>query len=170
MRLCKASTCPMKRSMEACSEVGDVCEWGKGNYGAAFCGRGHLSGMFTPDEGCPMNSQNLNEIGQSVAKLQQFKLLHLAAVRYFGFSRKACLNHSTHCRIPLSMHTINLVQISQLAAKICAQNGFRKKFPLAAEFYFRFQGWRRPSLRDIRICHRAKFQPNRTIGSRVMAM
>jgi len=46
----------------------------------------------------------------------------------------------------------------------------QKKTPMAAEFYIRFQGLRPPSLGELRIGQHAKFQQNRTIGGRVMAI
>jgi len=77
---------------------------------------------------------------------------------------------SSTLRDLLPTYTPNSAKISWSAAEICPQNWIRKKTFLSAEFYFLFQLWRPQSSGDLRVCHRAKFQPKRTIDCRVISI
>jgi len=68
--------------------------------------------------------QTFIQIGQSMTNVQQFNLLDLSAVRHIRFLKKASLDHSTRCRLPLSMYTPNLVKIALSAAENAPETKF----------------------------------------------
>jgi len=182
VRPCKASARPAKRyvgvmAMGATAKGGCMCmstRWGRDICvleafmweklwrAGGLCGEGAF--VFTADEHCTEHAHACH-----CAKFEQNQTIPsrvIAILDIWGGSTWT----TPHTVVPhfLFTHQIRWRYLDQYRSYTIKME--YKKCPLAAEFYFWFQSWRPQSLGDLCMCHRAKFQPNGIIGSRVMAI